>query len=199
MAGVTTIGVMSATIEPAQPVTEHAAEPVWQPNSAGRMPLRVGDWRLSVWRSFLRAHAHVLRQLEQDLQTNHKIGLASYDVLVQLVEAPRRKLRMSELADAVLLSRSGLTRLVDRMQREGLVERQPDPYDARGLFTVLTPAGLAALKDAAVVHLAGVDELVVARLDDDELRILKTLMSKIDPIRSEMQQPPDAVGSDAGR
>jgi DNA-binding MarR family transcriptional regulator len=187
---------MSATFEPTQPAMPHAADPILQPESAGRTPLRVGDWRLTVWRSFLRAHAHVMRQLEQDLQAHHKIGLGSYDVLVQLAEAPGRKLRMSELAEAVLLSRSGLTRLVDRMQREGLVERQPDPCDARGLFTVLTPAGLAALKDAAVVHLAGVDELVLARLSDEELGTFKALMSKIDPMLSETRLPPDACGSE---
>ena len=110
--------------------------------------LRAGDWRLAAWRSFLRTHTHLLRRLGQDLQTHHKIALASYDVLVQLAEAPEDRLRMSELAEAVLLSRSGLTRLVDRLQREGLVERQPDPGDARGLFTVLTPFGRSALRDA---------------------------------------------------
>jgi DNA-binding MarR family transcriptional regulator len=179
VARVTTLSVMSATVEPMEPAVE--------PDDGRRMPLRVGDWRLAVWRSFLRAHAHVVRQLEQDLQLNHKIGLGSYDVLVQLAEAPDRKLRMSELADAVLLSRSGLTRLVDRLQREGLVEREPDPYDARGLFTVLTPEGLAALKDASAIHLAGVDELVLARLSDEEMRSLHFLMSKIDPLCDDRQ------------
>ncbi|MCW2539661.1 MAG: transcriptional regulator, MarR family [Frankiales bacterium] len=122
-----------------------------------------------------------MRRLEQDLQAHHKIAIATYDVLVQLSEAPDFRLRMSELADAVLLSRSGLTRLVDRLQREGLVERQPDPGDARGLYTVLTPKGLAALREAAIVHLAGVSELVFDQLTEDELRILEQLMHKIDP------------------
>ncbi len=146
-----------------------------------RRPLRPGDWRLQVWRGFLRAHAHLLTELEQDLQRHHKIGLATYDVLVQLAEAPQNRLRMSELADAVLLSRSGLTRLVDRLQRDGLVERRPDPGDARGLFTVLTDLGRAALRDAALVHLAGVSDLVVDRLDDAELVELGRLLDKIDP------------------
>jgi DNA-binding MarR family transcriptional regulator len=145
-----------------------------------RALLSAGDWRLAAWRSFLRTHAHLLRQLEQDLLVNRKIPLASYDVLVQLAEAPDWRLRMSELADAVLLSRSGLTRLVDRLQREGMVERQPDPEDARGLFTVLTPQGRSALRDAAAVHLTGVTELVVDRLTDEELHQLQALMNKLD-------------------
>jgi DNA-binding MarR family transcriptional regulator len=146
--------------------------------------LHADDWRLACWRSFLRTHAHLLRRLEQDLQANRKIALASYDLLVQLAEAPDDRLRMSELAEAVLLSRSGVTRLVDRLQREGMVERQPDPDDARGLFTVLTPQGRAALRDAATVHLAGIAELVVDRLTDEELRQLQALMSKLDPAHS---------------
>ncbi|MGI8665670.1 MAG: MarR family winged helix-turn-helix transcriptional regulator [Jatrophihabitans sp.] len=150
--------------------------------SDGVAPLRPGDWRLVAWRSFLRTHNHLLRILEQDLQAQHKIALGGYDVLVQLAEAPAHRLRMSELAEAVLLSRSGLTRLVDRLQREGLVRREPDPEDARGLFTVLTDAGLNALRDASTVHLGGVSRLVLSRLSDDELRRLQQLMSKLDPV-----------------
>jgi len=157
-----------------------------------RRPLRAGDWRLAAWRSFLRTHTHLLRRLEQDLLTDHKIALGSYDVLVQLAEAPMNRLRMSELAQAVLLSRSGLTRLVDRLQREGLVERQPDPDDARGMFTVLTPKGRSALRDAAVVHLAGISELVVDRLSDDELRQLHALMTKLDLSPVDIVVDPDA-------
>jgi DNA-binding MarR family transcriptional regulator len=173
---------MSATFDPIVPTDSTATAEVGEaspPQRAHPLP-RVSDWRLAAWRSFLRAHAHVLRRLEQDLQTHHKIALASYDVLVQLAEAPGNRLRMSELAEAVLLSRSGLTRLVDRLQREGLVERQPDPGDARGLFTVLTPKGRDALRDAAVVHLAGVSELVLDRLTEAELRQLQELMIKLD-------------------
>ncbi|CAN5393222.1 hypothetical protein BH10ACT8_BH10ACT8_22500 [soil metagenome] len=162
------------------------ALPPERPGAAGapteRAPgLSAGDWRVAAWRSFLRTYTHLVRQLEQDLQANHKIALGSYDVLVQLAEAPGHRLRMSELAAAVLLSRSGLTRLVDRMQREGLVRREPDPGDARGLFTVMTDAGRAALRDGAVVHLAGISELVVAKLSDDELQLLQELMDKLDP------------------
>ncbi len=96
---------------------------------------------LAAWRGFLRAHATVVRALEGDLQAEHDLPLASYDVLVQLSEAPDRRLRMTELADRVLLSRSGLTRLADRLEREGLLTREPCPSDARGTLAVLTEAG----------------------------------------------------------
>jgi DNA-binding MarR family transcriptional regulator len=142
---------------------------------------RAGDWRLTVWRSFLRTHTHLLRLLEQDLQAHRKIAIGSYDVLVQLAEAPGNRLRMSELAQAVLLSRSGLTRLVDRLQKDELVQRQPDPDDARGMFTVLTGKGREVLRDASSVHLAGVSRLVLDRLSDGELRQLQALMIKLDP------------------
>ncbi len=87
-------------------------------------------------------------------------------MLVQLAEAPGNRLRMSELAEAVLLSRSGLTRLVDRLQKDGLVQRQPDPDDARGMYTVLTAKGRDTLRDASRVHLAGVYGLVLDRLSE---------------------------------
>ena len=79
------------------------------------------EQQMLAWRRFLLAHALVTRRLENDLVAERRLPLASYDVLVQLVEAPERRLRMSELAERVLLSRSGLTRLVDRLEREGLV------------------------------------------------------------------------------
>jgi DNA-binding MarR family transcriptional regulator len=142
---------------------------------------RPDDWRLAVWRSFLRTHNHLLRQLEQQLAEHGKLALGNYDVLVQLAEAPGHRLRMSELAQAVLLSRSGLTRLVDRLQKDGLVQRQPDPDDARGMYTVLTAKGRDTLRDASRVHLAGVSNLVLDRLSEAELRQLQALMLQLDP------------------
>src|SRR5206468_9698865 len=109
------------------------------------------------------------------------------DVLVQLAEAPGHRLRMSELAEAVLLSRSGLSRLVDRLQKDGLVLREPDPCDARGLFTVLTDKGRDTLRDAAQVHLAGIARLGVHRLTEAELRQLAELMRKLDPATPESE------------
>jgi DNA-binding MarR family transcriptional regulator len=132
---------------------------------------------LTVWRTFLRAHAQVVRRLEADLVTEHDLPLASYDVLVQLVEAPDRRLRMTELADLVLISRSGLTRLVDRLAREGLVRREACDTDARGLYTVLTDAGYERLRTASRTHLRGVEEYAVGRFSPHELRVLGELLN----------------------
>lgn len=136
---------------------------------------------LSVWRTFLRAHASVTRRLEHDLAAGHMLPLPSYDVLLQLAESPQRRLRMTDLADRVLLSRSGLTRLVDRLAADGLVDREPCPSDARGTFTVLTEAGLARLREAAPTHLRGIEEHVTSRLSPAELDTLGELMRKLLP------------------
>ena len=90
---------------------------------------------LAAWRGFLQTHARLTRRLDEELRAAHDLPLTSYDVLVQLEGAPGREMRMSELADAVLLSRSGLTRLVDRLERQGLIERRECPDDACGAST----------------------------------------------------------------
>lgn len=140
---------------------------------------RLSVRELGAWRSFLRAHSQISRTLEAELVAEHDLPLPSYDVLLQLAEAEGRRLRMTELADRVLLSRSGLTRLVDRLERDGLVERQACPNDARGTHAVLTDGGLARLRDAAPTHLRGVAEHVTSRLTDDELDQLQALMLKL--------------------
>jgi DNA-binding MarR family transcriptional regulator len=165
--------------------------------STARASLRASDWRIAVWRSFLRAHSHVVRQLERDLVADAGLPLAWYDVLLQLVEAPDRRLRMAELADSVLLSRSGLTRLVDRLQAAGLVVREPFPGDARGMYTVLTPAGLDRLREAAPVHLAGVQEYWLSKFNDDELRELHGLLDRLGGDAAAADAP--RVGEDAPR
>src|SRR5687767_11095724 len=101
-----------------------------------------------------------MRQLEAELLAEHQLPLAWYDVLVQLAHAPGRRLRMAELAERVLLSRSGLTRLVDRLVREGLVVRDSCSSDGRGVNAVLTEHGLTRLRAAAPTHLRGIGEQV---------------------------------------
>jgi DNA-binding MarR family transcriptional regulator len=145
--------------------------------TAGAGPLT--DSQLSVWRSFLRAHATLVRRLEADLVAEQSLPLASYDVLVQLVEAPEHRLRMTDLADRVLLSRSGLTRLVDRLERDGLVAREACASDARGLFAVLTDAGYERLRKAATTHLRGVHDYAVGRLTVGELDALGRALDKL--------------------
>ncbi len=142
----------------------------------------------AAWRAFLRAHATVVRRLESELVSEHDLPLASYDVLVQLSESPRHGLRMTELAERVLLSRSGLTRLVDRLVRDGLVAREACHEDARGTFAVLTEAGLERLRDAWPTHLRGVAEHV-ERLTPEEVRSLTALMAKLVPEAAGLQAP----------
>jgi DNA-binding MarR family transcriptional regulator len=134
---------------------------------------------LHAWRTFLRAHARITRVLEAELVAEQRLSLGGYDVLVQLAEAPGRKLRMAELADAVLLSRSGVTRLVDRLERAGLVSREPVVGDGRGVVAALTSVGLDTLRTAAGTHLAGVARHFVARFDSDELQDLGLLCAKL--------------------
>lgn len=131
--------------------------------------------QLVAWRSFLRAHATITRALESELVAEQDLSLAAYDVLVQLAEAPDRRLRMTELADAVLLSRSGVTRLVDRMERAGLVERSRVTGDGRGVAAELTEAGFQRLRVASRTHLAGVLRHFVAHLDSDDLGALERI------------------------
>jgi DNA-binding MarR family transcriptional regulator len=140
---------------------------------------QLSERELRAWRSFLRAHAQITRTLEADLLAEHDLPLPSYEVLLHLAESANRRLRMTELADRVLLSRSGLTRLVDRLEREGLVERSACPNDARGTNAVLTDAGLERLRSAAPTHLRGIGTRVTSRLTDDELDLLFALMRKL--------------------
>jgi DNA-binding MarR family transcriptional regulator len=130
---------------------------------------RLSRAQLASWRWFLRAHAEVTRKLEADLLAEHGLSLAWYDVMVQLVEAPERRLRMTDLAGAVLISRSGLTRLVDRMVADGLIRRERAADDARGTFACLTEAGYARLRGATPTHLRGVSAYVVDRVSAQQL------------------------------
>ncbi len=131
------------------------------------------------WRAFLTAHTQVTRRLEAELMAAQDLSLPSYDVLVQLSEAPDHRLRMTELADRVLLSRSGLTRLVDRLVRDGLVVRRACPSDARGTHAVLTDAGLDRLRAAWPTHLAGVDQHVTSHWTDDEAALVADLLDRL--------------------
>ncbi len=130
---------------------------------------RVEPDELAAWRAFLRAHAKISRALEAELIAGQRISLAAYDVLLQLVEAPGYRLRMTELAEAVLLSRSGVTRVVDRLERDGLVTRSRVHGDGRGVVAVLTEQGYERLRGATSTHLSGVKEHFVDVLAGAEL------------------------------
>lgn len=142
-------------------------------------PASLSHVEMDAWRSFLRAHARVTRVLDAELTAECDLSLGTYEVLVHLTEAPDRRLRMTELAERVMLSRSGLTRLVDRMEREGLLRRESCPSDLRGTNAVLTDAGYARLRAAAPVHLRGVREHVVDRLTPDELETIAEALGRV--------------------
>ncbi|MEV0149553.1 MULTISPECIES: MarR family transcriptional regulator [unclassified Nonomuraea] len=134
---------------------------------------------LAVWRMLQRAQVRITRHLEAELLDAHDLPLASYDVLSQLAEAPGRRLRMNDLAGRVLLSRSGLTRLIDRLQRDGLVSREACESDARGLFAVLTDAGAARLAEATPTYLRGVRAQFLDVLDADEVARVRELAARL--------------------
>ena len=125
--------------------------------------------QLAAWRAFLKAHAVITRALERQLIETHHLPLAEYDVLVQLREAEGGALRMSQLADRVLLSRSGVTRLVERLERNGLVERIDCSSDARGSFAVLTEGGRKRLREAGPAHLESVKSLFADPLTEEQV------------------------------
>lgn len=131
------------------------------------------------WRGFLGAYSHIIGELDTELGQAEGLPLTSYEVLLHLAGAPGHSLRMAELADRILLSRSGLTRLVDRLARRGLVERRACPSDRRGCSTVLTGEGMTRLRSAAAVHVAGVRRHVTNRLSAQELEAMAALFEKL--------------------
>jgi DNA-binding MarR family transcriptional regulator len=134
---------------------------------------------LAAWRGMLRAHAELTRTLDAELAREHDLPLSSYEVLLYLADADGGRMRMSELADSVLLSRSGLTRLVDRLERQGLLRRERCESDARGFFAEITPEGRRAFDAARKTHLDGVRKLFLSRFSRDELRALGELWQKL--------------------
>ena len=140
---------------------------------------RVDEERLAAWQQFLRAHAVVTQALESELMRAQDLPLAWYDVLVTLNDVPRGRLRMQELAARVMFSRSGLTRLVDRMVQAGLLAREPSPGDRRGMFAVITPDGRKRLRAASGVHLRGVYEHFARHLDDRDVACLRDALGRV--------------------
>jgi DNA-binding MarR family transcriptional regulator len=134
---------------------------------------------LAAWRGLLRAHAALTRELDAELSDTHGLPLSSYEVLLHLHQAPGGRMRMSDLADSVLLSRSGLTRLVDRLERDGLLERIRCKEDARGLFAAITDKGRAVFGEARPTHLDGVKRLFLRHFTRDELRVLAELWRRL--------------------
>lgn len=131
---------------------------------------RLNDLELRAWQAFLHAHDTVIDALDRELREAHALSLPAYDVLVRLARAPGRALRMSDLAERVLLSPSGVTRRVDRLARDGLVVRERDPEDGRGALARLTDEGLARVRAAARTHLGGIRRHFSGTLTERQLR-----------------------------
>lgn len=139
----------------------------------------LSDRELRAWRGLLRTHAVLERRLDGELEATHGLGITSYEVLMYLGDAPDGRLRMHDLAEKVLLSRSGLTRLVDRLERSGFLRREACPQDARGAFAVLEPVGRAKLDAARGTHLEGVRRSFLSHLDAGEQDALGDLWARV--------------------
>jgi DNA-binding MarR family transcriptional regulator len=139
------------------------------------------DRELRAWRGLLRVHASLSKALDQQLDREHGLPLTSYEVLLYLAEAEGQKMRMCDLASSVILSRSGLTRLVDRLERDGLLVRESCASDARGAFAKLTPAGHEKLAAARATHLAGVRSLFLDHLTPQEQDVLGDVWARVLP------------------
>jgi len=133
------------------------------------------------WRGLLRAHACLAKRLDAALEQTHSLPLSSYEVLDRLEDASGGRMRMCDLAEQAQLSRSGLTRLVDRLEREQLLERCSCEQDARGSFACLTESGRERLQEARVTHLAVVREQFFSRFSEDELALLADMCQRVAP------------------
>ena len=143
------------------------------------MTKRVEQPYLDAWKGLLRAHAIAVSRIEARLTEAGSVPLTSYDVLLELSHAPERKLRMAELAERVVLSRSGLTRLVDRLEKEGYLRRESIEGDRRGTAAALTDEGLKALREAWPVYAEGIKQDFAAFLRQEEAEILAKALERV--------------------
>lgn len=133
---------------------------------------------MSAWHALIRAHSRIVRTLEAELDAEQGLSLPAYEVLAHLSDAPNRRLRMSELANCAVLTPSGLTRLVDKLAADGLVERARCGQDARVVYAVLTDAGAKRLRAAYPTHLRGVREHYIDQLDPAELAAVSEALGR---------------------
>jgi DNA-binding MarR family transcriptional regulator len=141
------------------------------------------------WGAFLRAHAALVGTMSEELEAAHTMPLTTYDVLRQLALAPAGRLRMAELADRVMLSRPGLTGVVNRLEEAGLVRREASDTDGRGLYAAITDAGLERLHTAHATHVASIRRHFSDRYTEAELRTLHELLGRL---ANQLDVPPSA-------
>ena|SRR5947209_3577849 len=147
--------------------------------SPAQEALSLGEIR--AWRGLLRAHACLAKRLDAELEAAHSLPMTSYEVLHRLEEASTGRMRMCDLAEQAQLSRSGLTRLVDRLERDGLLERCSCDHDARGSYACLTDSGRERLQEARGTHLAVVREHFFSHFSEAELTVLADMWERIAP------------------
>jgi DNA-binding MarR family transcriptional regulator len=135
--------------------------------------------RTAAWMALLDAHSRLTSRLEAELQRGHGISLAEYEVLYRLSDAPDQRLRLNELTSHTRMTKSGVSRLVDRMQQSGLISTERCPSDRRGAFAVLSPDGRAVFRRAAALHLRGVQDHFGRHLDDNEAAALRTTLERV--------------------
>jgi DNA-binding MarR family transcriptional regulator len=143
------------------------------------MSEKLDTQQLTVWRLFITAHAILIDTIDGELARAGCVPLHWYDVLIELYEAPERRLRMSELARKVVLSKSGLTRLVDKLENAGLLHRAAAESDGRGAFAVITDAGIAALRQAWPVYADGIQSHFAAYMNEDEAAQLTSVFTRV--------------------
>src|SRR5438270_8706617 len=142
------------------------------------MTEQLSKQHLAAWRTFLKAHALLVDRIDHDLVAARQLPLSWYDVLIELYEAPERRLRMHEVAERVVLSRSGLTRLVDRLEAEGFLRRDRSGTDRRGAYAVITEEGIAALRRIWPIYVKGIAEYFAQWLTLEEAQHLESALGR---------------------
>lgn len=151
---------------------------------AQNVPSTRRDLATQAWSALLRAHAGLVPTLDKAVQRTG-LSLSWYDVLLELNHAPAKRLRITDLADRVVLSRSRVSRVVDELAAHGYLNKADDPSDRRSTVAEITPEGVRAFRRAAPVYVAAIEDRFAARLSDDELEQLGTLLDKVLPERDE--------------
>src|SRR6266568_7230870 len=153
----------------------------------------LSEQHLVAWRTFLKAHATLIGRIDHDLVAAQCPPLSTYDVLIELYEAPEHRLRMHELAERVVLSRSGLTRLVDRLEAEGFLTRDRCGTDRRGAYAVITGQGIAALQQAWPVYARGISQYFAQWLTPEEAEVLGSALERIEEASSKKEVEREAL------
>jgi DNA-binding MarR family transcriptional regulator len=140
---------------------------------------RVSEDELSAWRYFIKSHAKIIESIEQDLAEQKRVPLTTYDVLIALFESPERKLRLGDLNKKVILSKSGLTRMLDRLEKEGLLQREKSAEDRRGAYAILTEAGESELRRAWPVYAKGIKKYFAMPIPEEDRQTLQKILETL--------------------